>query len=648
MSNATGALFGRYVLVQSMGRGSMGEVWVAIDPDLDRKVALKILCSSSSAPSSPSSPNEPRERLLAKARAMARLTHPHVVTIHDVGEVEGQLFIAMEYVDGESLDAWLARGPYPWQEALAVLRQAGAGLAAAHDVGLVHRNFKPANVMIGSDARVRVLDFDLGRLPGKSSTIAAPQTPDYMSPEQHRGEPADARSDMFSFCVVLFEALYGARPFAGTSRKAIASNVMAGHMLEIAAEERAPAWVHRVVTTGLANDPTQRFDDMQVLLRAIERSPTQKRRRQRAVAGTLALGLGIIALALALAPKRQDPCDMRAARAQVWSPELEAQLRASVGGHTPAGSLASQRLSEGLDRATAAWSDAKVQLCRDRLAKRITPRLQQVRGRCLDERREAIVALTGSSAAGDHDDAALLEALGLRPYAALRSLGDPAQCIELGITLDDAPAPVEDRAWSQAALELALAPVGLDRMAAAELARVGVRANDDPQHTLLLGRLAAAAGDHVAAERDLHAVARATTGSRHELAVEAWLALVELELKLPVGEPSVSADQPARLEDAARLLDYAEALADPTEAALRSRLALLRGRLALARPLDQVELAMTKLDDAIEHAEFEPTRDPDLLAAMLSVRASLQRSPVAAAADRDRAQAVLREALGPT
>jgi hypothetical protein len=404
------------------------------------------------------------------------------------------------------------------------------------------------------------------------------------------------------------------------------------------------------VTIGLATDPSQRFDDMQMLLRALERSPTQKRRRRRAIAGSLAMGVGIIALALALTPERDDPCDMQAARAQVQRPALEAQLRARVDGRTPAGSLVSQRLSEGLDRSATAWTNAQVQLCRDRRAKRITPRIQQVRERCLAERREAIVALTNLGSAGDDADAALLEALAARPYAALRSLGDATQCTALGISRTDAPALAkhgdddDPRRRAIISLALALAPVGLDQIAAAELARAPVEADDDPERALLFGRLAAAAGDRKAAERRLHAVAQATTDDQHQLAVKAWLALIELELTAL--DAATPADIAPQLRAATRLLDYAEALADPSELALHSQLALLRGRLALA--LDQGELALPKLDEAIERAELEPTRDADLLAALLSVRASLLREPEAAAADRGRAQAVLRQALGPS
>ncbi|WP_052550119.1 serine/threonine-protein kinase [Enhygromyxa salina] len=644
MTGSAGAMFGRYVLVQSIGRGDMGEVWVAIDPDLDRKVALKLLAPTTEA----KQPNSTAQ-LLANARAMAGLTHPHVVTIHDVGEVDGQLCIAMEYVDGQSLAAWLSRGPYSWQEALAVLRQAGAALAAAHDVGLVHRNFKPGNVMIDSSGRVRVLDFGLAR---SQQSDGAPLR--YLAPEQLRGEPADARSDMFSFCVVLFEALYGARPFAGDTREALAAQIKGGKRVEIAAEERAPAWVHEVVIRGLAHDPNHRFDDMQRLLRAIERSPVQQQRRRRVIAATLVTMT--ITVGLVVGITRHDPCDAQAARALAWNPALEAQLRAQIDPRTPAGSLVSQRLSEGLERSSAAWAAGQTQLCHDLRAKRITPGLQAVRERCLQDRRLAINALTGLSTSGEDGSPDLLDALAARPYAGLRSLGDPARCIELGIAVSDAPARSEARAIARARtrLMLALAPAGMKQYAATELARVDEAADLDAadlEHTLLRGRLAAAAGQLDAAQRDLHAVARAGTANHHELAVRAWLALVEFVL---AAEPSAvattdaapeQAERATRLWQAVRLLDYAQALTGPGASVLRSQIALLRGRLALA--LDQPALGLSSLDAAIERAELEPTRDPDLLAELLDLRAALLPVPQAAAADRARARAVRIEAFGP-
>jgi tRNA A-37 threonylcarbamoyl transferase component Bud32 len=208
-----GMSIGRYVVVKAVGAGAMGSVYAAYDPDLDRRVALKLLRSRSDS-------EELRSRLLREAKAMARLSHPSVITVHDVGEYSNRLFIAMEFIEGGTLRDWLARNGPKWREALQILVRAGRGLAAAHAAGLVHRDFKPDNVLVGHDGRVRVTDFGLARGIGEDDveppsgatahdpldatitrTGALVGTPAYMAPERFGGAAADARADMFSFCV---------------------------------------------------------------------------------------------------------------------------------------------------------------------------------------------------------------------------------------------------------------------------------------------------------------------------------------------------------------------------------------------------------------------------------------------------------------
>ncbi|MCA9713588.1 MAG: serine/threonine protein kinase, partial [Myxococcales bacterium] len=154
-----GAVVGRYVVLSELGSGAMGIVYAAYDPELDRKVALKLVRTTSGRRGGD---EEQRTRLLREAQALAKLNHPNVVSVHDVGTLEGRVWIAMEYVHGQTLDAWGAT-PRPWREVLEVMRRAGEGLAAAHDAGLLHRDFKPQNVMLGHDGRVRVMDFGLAR-----------------------------------------------------------------------------------------------------------------------------------------------------------------------------------------------------------------------------------------------------------------------------------------------------------------------------------------------------------------------------------------------------------------------------------------------------------------------------------------------------
>src|SRR5439155_5865060 len=232
---------GRYVVERELGSGGMGLVYAAYDPELGRKVALKLVRPRASGKMGPS---EGRARLLREAQAMAQLTHPNVVAIHDVGTFGDQVFIAMEYVEGRTLSEWLSATKRPWREIVSLFAQAGRGLAAAHAKNIVHRDFKSDNVWVGEDGRARVLDFGLARAmrgagelpqsagaPAEGKATRSPRvpllaaavtlpgtflgTPPYMAPEQLKGESGDARADQFSFCVALYYALYGELPFAG-------------------------------------------------------------------------------------------------------------------------------------------------------------------------------------------------------------------------------------------------------------------------------------------------------------------------------------------------------------------------------------------------------------------------------------------------
>jgi serine/threonine protein kinase len=226
----------------------MGEVYAAHDSQLDRKVALKLL----RADPDEDDPEHLRIRLLREAQAMARLSHPNVVAIYDVGTFKDHVFIAMEHVSGRTLRRWLAESPRPWREIVAHFIEAGRGLAAAHAAQVLHRDFKPENVLVGTDGRIRVLDFGLARANERdpdsteielasltvskakqlaldvSHTGAMVGTPAYMAPEQLLGQAIDARADQFSFAVSLYEALYGERPFAGENLSVLMGEVIAG------------------------------------------------------------------------------------------------------------------------------------------------------------------------------------------------------------------------------------------------------------------------------------------------------------------------------------------------------------------------------------------------------------------------------------
>lgn len=287
----TPASLGRYQLGRKLGAGGMGMVFEAHDPELHRRVAIKLLYPAASASDSTGDADATRERLMAEARAMARLAHPNVVAVYDVGRVGKQLFIAMELVEGTTLRHWLVGRSR--QQILAMFIQAGRGLEAAHRVGLVHRDFKPDNVLIGTDDRARVTDFGLARgagpmLPsGMFETHGALiGTPAYMAPEQWRGAPADARTDQFAFCVALYEALFDARPFAGDTTEQLASNVLAGR---VRPPTGASPWLRNTVLRGLEQRAERRHPSMDALLGELARD-RGKWRRVVAVGGAMVIG----------------------------------------------------------------------------------------------------------------------------------------------------------------------------------------------------------------------------------------------------------------------------------------------------------------------------------------------------------------------
>ena len=318
----------RFLVVDELGAGGMGRVYAAYDPELDRKVALKLVHRRDSADS--------EARLQREAQAMARLSHPNVVTVYEVGSHAGQLFIAMELVAGENLAAWLAAATRPWQVVLAMFRAAGEGLAAAHDAGLVHRDFKPANVLVGADGRARVADFGLvhaseavperGAGAGGASkdltwagTVMG--TPAYMAPEQLRGEATDARTDVFSFCLALWEALYGARPFTGATMEERQRAIERGLPDDPPRSSARDRWLRPLLRRGLAADPVRRWPDMRPLLAALARDPALERSRRRRGAvltfAFLVLGGALVFGASALWSSLQSRARERAANTQL-------------------------------------------------------------------------------------------------------------------------------------------------------------------------------------------------------------------------------------------------------------------------------------------------------------------------------------------
>lgn len=353
---------GTFRVERKLGEGGMGVVYLVHDVELERPVALKLQSRES---------EHSTLRMAREARAMARLSHPNVVPIHEVGEHRGQLFIAMEYIPGGTVRQWLRKSPRPWQEIIQLFVQAGHGLAAAHAIELVHRDFKPDNVLVGEDGRARVADFglaraivpkldgdsaeftatasaDLGRSataansesrPGPiSSSVAASDlsnkltrtgarvgTVAYMAPEQWAGTELDARTDQFSFCVALFEALCGVRPFEGRNAGALLYNIQRGKVRDPMPGRRVPRRILKILRRGLAADPDARFPSMPALLRKLEQKPVSRRR----VAVSLgALGVAAVVGAAINTEDETDPCEAGAADMRsLWTSEVEGELR---------------------------------------------------------------------------------------------------------------------------------------------------------------------------------------------------------------------------------------------------------------------------------------------------------------------------------
>ncbi len=278
-----GTNLARYVVLDPIGSGGMGVVYSAYDPELDRKVALKLLRSDMVGPEG----RLGRSHLLSEAQAMARLSHPNIITVFDVGTWQDEVFFAMEFVRGQTLrSAQAAPGLRP-RRVLELYLAAGTGLAAAHHADIIHRDFKPENVLVGDDGRVRVTDFGLARAAHDVDTRLA-GTPAYMAPEQWRGAPSDARTDQYSFCVALYEALYGSRPV----RRSASS---APTVLPAArARARVPAGVGRVLAQGLEPDPTARWPSMDALVAALREARRPFRTRTLlAVAALVLLTAGL-------------------------------------------------------------------------------------------------------------------------------------------------------------------------------------------------------------------------------------------------------------------------------------------------------------------------------------------------------------------
>ncbi len=413
-----GESVGRYVVLGRVGAGGMGVVYAAYDPDLDRKVALKLLHGGPSG----SSGTGGETRLIREAQAMAKLSHPNVIAVHDVGTYRGNVFVAMEFVDGPTLAAWHSQRR-PWKEVLRMYLQAGRGLTAAHAVGLVHRDFKPANALIGSDGRVRVLDFGLARRAGQADSLrtdvelvtsassldtdltrtgAVLGTPAYMAPEQHLGLEPGPAADQFSFCASLYEALYGQRPFEGETLANLSLAVLDGRVREPPRGHGVPPRLFRVLARGMSVAPENRFASMQALLDELADDPRARRLRM----GAVVLGLGGVSTFgwLAMPGTTTQPCRGGHERvAAVWN---EARRSEIEGAFEKTNVYFAQstwdRVAQSLDARARAWVAMYEEACRaTRVLGEQSEQLLDLRMQCLDRKLADLDALLGVLAQAD-------------------------------------------------------------------------------------------------------------------------------------------------------------------------------------------------------------------------------------------------------
>ena len=393
--------FDRFVVLRRAGEGAMGRVYVAHDPSLDREVAIKVIRIAGDLETDRSR----RLRLEREARAAARISHPNVVTIHEVGVDDESLFVVMEYVPGQTLREWLESETRSHSEVIRVFSEAGRGLAAAHAQGLVHRDFKPDNVLVGEDGRIRVVDFGLVQISPDAATngdgsrqdvdngqMATSSrvtqgtvgTPAYMSPEQRAGENVDARSDQFSFCLTLHEALLGPRPRPGVTLPGPQGD-----------PKDVPGWVVEVLRRGMKQRPEDRYDSMPDLLSALAVDPAAARRRRRRLVGGAAL-LIATGVGLSLAARQDvDPCpDAAALIASTWSDEARREVEASMLRtelEYTQGSL--ERVGSGLDAYAQTWVEHRDAACRETRVSHQQPDAVMVsRLGCLDDRRRHLAA----------------------------------------------------------------------------------------------------------------------------------------------------------------------------------------------------------------------------------------------------------------
>ena len=536
--------WGRYRLTEVLGEGGMGTVYAAEDPELHRQVALKLVHDDVLGVAG-------QERLRREARAMARISHPNVVPVYEVGEHEGRTFYTMERVLGRSLKQWLEDRP-PWTEIQRVFLDAGRGLAAIHAAGIAHRDIKPGNILVGDDGRARIADLGLAladpEAPIKtrlamvdSITLHSAGTPAYMAPEQLRGEPGGVAADQFAFGLTLFEALTAADAFPGESIEARLAAMEAGAPQ---LPTVAPAWLMAAARRAIAFEPSERFADLDAMVVALARVP---RRRGVVVACALlaALAAGTIVVWRVASTDEPACTDGTTLLAGIWDPVTAMRVTANLtsNGLSYSGATASV-LSKDLDTYAGEWSRVRGEVCRATKTRHEQPEsVMLARLDCLEVGRAELGRLTALLAG---DRATARHAIESMRSSITSALASSADCLRAQTPRPSARATVDD-AVATASAQLAIGSYADGEAAAARALDIARGIGDADGATLalvLLGR------NQLARSKLRDAVASLTEAAASDhaplLRIDAWdflgSALAEL----------------GRFDDAARVLDLAE------------------------------------------------------------------------------------------
>jgi len=651
-----------YRIVRTLGSGGMGIVYLARDQKLGRDVAIKLHTTTEASPRGV-------ERLMREASAIAQLSHVNVVTVYQVDTYERRPFVAMEYVDGGTARTWLQE-THTWREIVALYVAAGRGLAAAHRAGLVHRDFKPDNVLVGTDGRVRVADFGLvqGAVPTDSGagdsgadepiedadgrltrSGAVMGTPAYMAPEQHRALEVGPAADQFAFCVSLWEALDGARPFAGATRATLLEAIDGGRVREPTPDRSIPRHVRRALTRGLAADPAARFPTLDALLQTLAWDPATRRRRLAlGAAGIVLLGGGVATWALT----RDDPaakCRSAATLAGSWDDARRGAVeQAFLGTTKPHAAATFTRTAAQLDRYAGGWIGARIEACRaTHVRGDQSAQLLDLRYACLDQRRAKLRALVDLFAAAP--DPKLLDGA----VTASLKLDDVEACADLPALSGMPPRPREAKARAEIErLEASVAETDAlvtagrfaDGLAIAtptvEAARAAGYAPVLARALRSLAAVQTGTGDHVAAKATIRESARVGAEAHDDLGVASgWIYMLHLLVS-----------ETEELDEAEDLIPVVEAAVARAGNPTKLQLGLDSNVGSLRTAQGRYDEARALLERALATAERElPREDPALSSTLNRLANALARQGnlVEARAYLERTITLQEETLGP-